>query len=65
MSKLTAQTGIDLELHDIQAAIVHPRPAPYVGKLVLVRVDDRYNGRELMRFRLSRRYLLAMRIRSS
>jgi Dyp-type peroxidase family len=40
---------VTLELDDIQAAVVHPRPAPYVGTLFLARVDDRRDGRELLR----------------
>ena len=37
------------ELDDIQAAVVHPRPAPYVGTLYVARVDERRDGRELLR----------------
>jgi Dyp-type peroxidase family len=46
---VTAMPNATLELDDIQAAVVHPRPAPYVGALILVRVDDRRDGRELLR----------------
>lgn len=38
-----------LELDDIQGAIVHPRPSPYVGRYFLFRVDDRRDGRKLLR----------------
>jgi Dyp-type peroxidase family len=40
---------VTLDVEDIQAAVVHPRPAPYVGTLVLVRIEDRDHGRELLR----------------
>ena len=40
---------VSLELDDIQAAVLYPRPSPYVGTLILVRVDDRRDGRELLR----------------
>jgi len=46
---MTASPRVTLELNDIQAAVVHPRPAPYVGRLVLVRIEDRRAGRELLR----------------
>ena len=38
-----------LELDDIQAATLRPRPSPYAGAYVLVRIDDRRDGRELLR----------------
>jgi Dyp-type peroxidase family len=53
-------TTVTLELDDIQAAVVHPRPAPYVGTLVVARVDDRRAGRELLR-RLTPHLLTASR----
>jgi len=39
----------ELELADIQAATLRPRPSPYAGAYILVRVDDRRDGRELLR----------------
>ena len=44
-------TPIDtvLELGDIQAAALMPRPNPYAGTYVAVRIDDRRAGRELLR----------------
>ena len=36
-----------LELDDIQGGALHPRPSPYVGTHLLLRIDDRAAGREL------------------
>jgi len=44
--------GIDsvvLELDDIQSGALHERPSPYVGTYLLLRIDDRADGRELVR----------------
>ena len=38
-----------VELHDIQSGVLRPRPAPYAATYVLLRIDDRRAGRELMR----------------
>ncbi|HMA43000.1 MAG TPA: Dyp-type peroxidase [Gemmatimonadales bacterium] len=38
-----------VEIDDIQSAALHPRPAPYVGRFVFLRVDDRHAGRALLR----------------
>ena len=38
-----------LELHDIQSGVLRPRPTPYVATYILLRIDDRGAGRELMR----------------
>jgi Dyp-type peroxidase family len=46
---VSADSTIRLELDDIQAAVLYPRPSPYVGTLILARVDDRRDGRELLR----------------
>ena len=43
-----------LELADIQSGALHPRPSPYVGCYILIRIDDRRAGRELLK-RLIRR----------
>lgn len=40
---------IALELDDIQSGALRPRPSPYVGTYILLRIDDRNAGRELMR----------------
>jgi len=38
-----------LELDDIQRGVLHPRPSPYVGTYLLMRIDDRRVGRALLR----------------
>jgi deferrochelatase/peroxidase EfeB len=38
-----------LELDEIQATVLRPRPAPYFGTHVLLRVDEAREGRELLR----------------
>jgi Dyp-type peroxidase family len=37
-----------LELDDIQSGALHERPSPYVGTYLLLRIDDRSAGRELV-----------------
>src|SRR5262249_57961229 len=46
--QVTAAT-ISLELDDIQSGVLHERPSPYVGTYLLLRIDDRGAGRELVR----------------
>ncbi|MGJ0506093.1 MAG: Dyp-type peroxidase [Methylocystis sp.] len=41
--------GSKLELDDIQSGVLRPRPTPYVATYILLRIDDRSAGRELMR----------------
>lgn len=38
-----------LELKDIQSGVLRPRPAPYAAAYILLRIDQRDAGRELMR----------------
>lgn len=38
-----------LDLHEVQETVLRPRPAPYFGAHVLLRVDDARAGRELLR----------------
>ena len=38
-----------LELEDIQSGVLSPRPSPYVATYILLRIDYRKVGRELMR----------------
>src|SRR5881396_4135412 len=45
----TAGEGANLELDDIQSGALHERPSPYVGRYLLLRIDDRAAGRELVR----------------
>ena len=44
-----AATPAPLELDDIQSGALHERPSPYVGAYLLLRIDDRAAGRELVR----------------
>ena len=37
-----------LDLHEIQATVLRPRPAPYFGTHVLLRVDDAQAGRKFL-----------------
>jgi Dyp-type peroxidase family len=41
--------AVDLELDDIQSGALHERPSPYIGAYLLLRIDDRSAGRELVR----------------
>src|SRR3989440_5672083 len=45
----TATESPALELDDIQSGALHERPTPYVGTYLLLRIDDRAAGRELVR----------------
>jgi Dyp-type peroxidase family len=47
---MSSDTPVALELDDIQSGALHGRPSPYVGVYVLLRVDDRRAGRELLRW---------------
>ena len=49
MSRDTTDDGVSLELDDIQSGALHERPSPYVGTYLLLRIDDRAAGRELVR----------------
>src|SRR5881396_1886523 len=46
---LTNGEGASLELDDIQSGALHERPSPYAGRYLLLRIDDRAAGRELVR----------------
>ncbi|MGF9660810.1 Dyp-type peroxidase [Arthrobacter crystallopoietes] len=41
--------AVRLELDDIQSGALHERPSPYVGVYLLLRIDDRADGRALVR----------------
>src|SRR5215471_1932576 len=41
--------ALALDLHEIQATVLRPRPTPYFGAHVLLRVDDARAGREFLR----------------
>jgi Dyp-type peroxidase family len=49
MDTVSAPETVSLELGDIQSGVLHPRPSPYVGTYLLLRIDDRRAGRELAR----------------
>jgi deferrochelatase/peroxidase EfeB len=38
-----------LETSDIQATVLRPRPSPYLGEYVVLRIDDAAQGREMLR----------------
>ena len=38
-----------LELDDIQSGVLRPRPSPYAATYILLRIDDRREGREFLR----------------
>ncbi|MFI2761833.1 Dyp-type peroxidase [Streptomyces echinatus] len=40
---------VKLELDDIQRGVISPRPTPYAATYLLFRIDERADGRELMR----------------
>jgi hypothetical protein len=46
---MSPNSATTLGIEDLQAAVLHPRPTPYAGTLILVRVDDRRHGRRLVR----------------
>ncbi|MGX5185830.1 Dyp-type peroxidase [Streptomyces avermitilis] len=46
---MSIEKGNALELDDIQAAALEPRPTPYAGAYLALRIDDRRQGRELLR----------------
>jgi Dyp-type peroxidase family len=50
---MTANPAATLELDDIQHAVVRPRPSPYAGAYILLRIDDRRAGREVLRHLIS------------
>ena len=41
VTTMGGNSTVSLELDDIQAAVLYPRPSPYVGTLRSVRIDDR------------------------
>src|SRR4051794_22627680 len=49
MKAVAATEDIALELDDIQSGALHERPSPYAGTYLLLRIDDRAAGRELVR----------------
>ncbi|MFF9510055.1 Dyp-type peroxidase [Streptomyces sp. NPDC014724] len=46
---MSGHTQAALELDDIQRGVLSPRPTPYAATYLAFRIDDRVQGRELMR----------------
>ncbi|GAA1719594.1 Dyp-type peroxidase [Nonomuraea sp. AD125B] len=46
---MSEPAGVTLDLDDIQRGVLSPRPTPYAATYILFRIDDRAQGRELMR----------------
>jgi Dyp-type peroxidase family len=46
---LVGENLLTLDLHEIQATVLRPRPAPYFGFHVLLRVEDVQQGRAFLR----------------
>src|ERR671917_2186329 len=49
MTTVAASNAVRIELDDIQSGALHERPSPYVGTYLLLRIDERQAGRELVR----------------
>ncbi|MFD0396543.1 Dyp-type peroxidase [Kitasatospora sp. NPDC127121] len=45
----SAAGGVRVEIDDVQSGALRPRPVPYEGRFVFLRVDDRHVGRALLR----------------
>ncbi|HSF48328.1 MAG TPA: peroxidase, partial [Burkholderiales bacterium] len=46
---MSREEKVVLDLDDIQSGVLRPRPAPYAATYIVLRIDDRKAGRELMR----------------
>ncbi|MGV9345891.1 Dyp-type peroxidase [Streptomyces spiralis] len=46
---MSEPSAVGLELDDIQRGVLSPRPTPYAAAYLAFRIDDREQGRELMR----------------
>ncbi|WP_369389885.1 Dyp-type peroxidase [Streptomyces sp. CG1] len=46
---MSVHTDVTLELDDIQRGVLSPRPTPYAATYLAFRIEDRGEGRELMR----------------
>jgi hypothetical protein len=42
-------TLLTIEVSDIQATVLRPRPSPYKGEYVALRIDEAAQGREMLR----------------
>ena len=46
---MSREANAMLELDDIQSGVLRPRPTPYAATYIVLRIDDRKAGRELIR----------------
>ena len=47
---MMALTGVPaIEASDMQATILRPRPSPYKGEHIVLRIDEAAQGREMLR----------------
>src|SRR5262250_1011883 len=46
---MTRESNVTLDLDDIQSGVLRPRPTPYAATYLVLRIDERNAGRELMR----------------
>jgi len=52
MSTVTKEVGLQapvVDASDVQAIVLRPRPKPYCGEYVILRIDDARQGREMLR----------------
>ncbi|MFE1192586.1 Dyp-type peroxidase [Streptomyces olivaceoviridis] len=45
----SSAAGVRVEIEDVQSGALRPRPIPYEGKFIFLRVDDSHAGRALLR----------------
>lgn len=45
----SSAAGVRVEIDDVQSGALRPRPVPYQGRFIFLRVDDRHAGRALLR----------------
>lgn len=45
----SSAASVRVEIDDVQSGALRPRPVPYEGKFIFLRVDDRHAGRALLR----------------
>ena len=46
---MVAMPDTTVDLSDVQSGVLRPRPSPYTGTYILLRIDDRRDGREMLR----------------
>lgn len=45
----SSAAGVRVEIDDVQSGALRPRPVPYEGQFIFLRVDDCHAGRTLLR----------------